>query len=283
MPHWPHTPRGWAPEARPENADERVATFSRLAAGPFSIGLRAYRSDFQQAPHAHDRAIIDFNLCGAGVGRYAGDERESRAGEVEPFAPGVAHSFRAGPRGIRTLHVSVARDDLEGDGARVDFERRGPDAAAALRAALALLDAARRPEDADPSHAETLAWGLFGTVFRARGSDDTNTRGVRRVIDLLHATTDRPLGLGELAREAGVHRGTLARRFLAATGTTPGAMHRRLRLAHAASLLARGETPAGAARAAGFADQPHLTRWLHRECAVTPDGFKAALGLKSRP
>jgi AraC-like DNA-binding protein len=287
---WPKTPVDWAPVPRPETGDDRALTFSRLRAGPFTVALRAYRSDFSQPVHAHDLALIDLNLAGGGVGRYGRGERESRAGEIEAFAPGVGHSFRSGPRGIRTLHFSVSREDLSaaaGDGLCGMEPCAGFDAASALRPALALLRAARRPADWDADRAEALGWALIGAVFARRGeaggvSSATPPVWVARALDLLHANLDRPVGLSELADACGVHRGTVARVFLACVGATPGAYHRRLRVAHAARLLARGDGAASVARGAGFADQAHLTRVFSECCAETPGGFVRAIGAVER-
>lgn len=286
MPHWPPTPPRWAPPPRPETSDDRSVTFARHRAGPFNIALRAYRSDFAQPEHEHPAAIIDLNLAGGGVGRCGVDQRESRPGELEAFAPGTPHCFRSGPVGIRTMHVSIAEHDLGAaqDGgvcalsASPHFNR-----AEALRHALALLQMARTPGAWDQQAAEAEAWGLFGVVFtrpthRAHANAAEPPAWLRRALDLLHATTDRGVPIAELASACTVHRGTLMRAFAQHLGTTPGAYHRALRTAHAAGELARGRAPAAAALDCGFADQPHLTRLFSRSLGLTPRAFVGAVG-----
>jgi AraC-like DNA-binding protein len=49
-----------------------------------------------------------------------------------------------------------------------------------------------------------------------------------------------------------------------------------LRLRSARRLLAAGVPAATAAAEAGFADQPHLTRWFRRYYGVTPAAYQAA-------
>ncbi|MFM9957370.1 MAG: helix-turn-helix domain-containing protein [Phycisphaerales bacterium] len=280
MPRWPLTPPRWAPTPFAETPDERVLTFARLRVGPFVIGLRAYRSDFHQPLHARDLAQVDFNLAGGGRGLYAGTDATSRPGDIEPYAPNIPHSFQSGPEGIRTMHLSIARAALPPEWrSRTDAprERHHFDEPAAIRAALALLNNARAPRDADAAHTEAVAWELFHTVF-APSTTERRTPTVRRAVELLHDTPSRTVGLAELASACDVHRGTLARVFRAHTGTTPGAYHRRLRTAHAVRLLALGVPAARAALDAGFADQPHLVRTLQSCCGTTPTRFTKQLG-----
>lgn len=279
----------WGLEPFMETDDPRSLTFARRRAGPFGVSVRAYRSDFVQEVHSHAHAVIDLNLVGGGRGVYGREERESRPGEVEGFAPGVPHTFRSGPRGIRTLHVSFVPSDLP-DELRAPVERwvggayRMP-GLESLRLGLGVLDAARGPGAWDAAHVEGLCWGLVGSVF---GASELGERGRRspvwigRVLEMIRATGDRPLGLAELADIAGVHRGSLARTFLAATGRTTGEYHREVRLQDAARRIADGEDAATVARATGFADQPHLCRLFHERVGRTPAAFARTLGVPTR-
>jgi AraC-like DNA-binding protein len=62
----------------------------------------------------------------------------------------------------------------------------------------------------------------------------------------------------------------------------PSDYQRQLRIRAARRLLAAGTAPAIAAAEAGFADQPHLTRWFRRYYGVTPAAFQAAITLPRR-
>src|SRR5215469_10708541 len=78
-----------------------------------------------------------------------------------------------------------------------------------------------------------------------------------------------------LEAETGVDRYTLARGFRACFGTSP---HRYLigrRLDRVKAEIARGISLAGAAYAAGFADQSHMTRHFKSRFGLTPGGYAA--------
>jgi AraC-like DNA-binding protein len=66
----------------------------------------------------------------------------------------------------------------------------------------------------------------------------------------------------------------LRRAFRARHGTSLHRYQRGLRLSRAAALLAQGHPPALAAAATGFADQSHLTRWLHATYGVSPGAWR---------
>lgn len=63
---------------------------------------------------------------------------------------------------------------------------------------------------------------------------------------------------------------TVRRRFLNATGLTQGVIRQIERAQHAAELLMRGVPILDVVDAAGYADQPHLTRALKRFMGQTP-------------
>jgi AraC-like DNA-binding protein len=63
---------------------------------------------------------------------------------------------------------------------------------------------------------------------------------------------------------------TVRRRFLNATGLTQGGIHQIRRAQQAAELLRRGVPIPDVVDAAGYADQPHLTRALRRFFGTTP-------------
>lgn len=95
------------------------------------------------------------------------------------------------------------------------------------------------------------------------------------VVELLRERTPDAPSLTELAAEAGVHPGHLARAFRRRFGLTACQYSRNLRLEWAASQLA-GESPlAEIALEAGFADQSHFTREFRRHFGVTPGRYRA--------
>jgi AraC-like DNA-binding protein len=92
----------------------------------------------------------------------------------------------------------------------------------------------------------------------------------------------RRADVGSLTSSLFLSERQLRRRFQAAVGLAPKALHRTLRfqgfLAVAQEAIARGRPPtsdglAGLAAGAGYADQPHLTRECLRLTGVTPRTF----------
>jgi AraC-like DNA-binding protein len=157
------------------------------------------------------------------------------------FAPGAAAAALGVPAGdLRDLRVTL--EDLWGPAGREAGARAGDDPAALL-AALA-----RRLREAAP---DPRVLAAARRLARAPGT---------RVPALADA-----LNLGERQ---------LRRRFTDGVGYGPKTFARIARFRAALALLQRGAAPAEAAYAAGYADQPHLTRELVALAGRTP----AALG-----
>ena len=99
----------------------------------------------------------------------------------------------------------------------------------------------------------------------------------RRAHELVHAFVTRPLTLGAIASEVGVHPATLARGFRRAYGCTIGELQRTLRLQHSMLELLEGRyTLAEVAHRAGFYDQSHFTNAFQRAYGTTPARYRAA-------
>lgn len=102
-----------------------------------------------------------------------------------------------------------------------------------------------------------------------------------RARDLLRdsAFSFGPRSVGEIARELGVHRVHLARRFRAAFGLSPGEYVRRCRLDRAQRMLVGSAAPlAEIAAAAGFADQSHFSNAFRRQFGASPRAFRRISG-----
>ena len=95
----------------------------------------------------------------------------------------------------------------------------------------------------------------------------------------MHARFREPLRLADVAREADVHPGHLARAFRQHFRMTLGSYVRTLRLEWVTTELLRSdESLASIALAAGFADQSHLTRAFKLYCGLTPQVYRRTRG-----
>jgi len=119
-----------------------------------------------------------------------------------------------------------------------------------------------------PPAAPTSAW--FGRTRWEVPTPETVDGFVARLVRdgvLIHD----PLVAAALRGEAnGRAPRTLERRVARATGLTRGTIRQIGRAGRAVEVLARGATPADAARHTGYADQAHLTRSLKRFVGQTP-------------
>jgi len=130
--------------------------------------------------------------------------------------------------------------------------------------------------------ATALTGGLLLTLASDRAGAARPATGTRarqlaeQARQLLAEHTN--LGLGDLARAAGVSAYHLSRTFRRVTGLTLSHYRIRLRLRRAMERLAAGERDlAGLAADLGFADQAHLTRALRAETGTTPGALRTLL------
>lgn len=140
-----------------------------------------------------------------------------------------------------------------------------------------------RMDAAAPLAIEGLLLEMLASAARER---DLRRRGsapawLARVRDLLHDDPAAHIGLGELAREVGVHPVTLARAFRRTYGCSVGEYVRRLRIVGAARRLeASDQSLAEIAMAAGFADQSHFSNVFKQQTGFSPSAFRR--GVRAR-
>lgn len=275
-----------APTLNPGDGVRSMLERSAVA-GPFLVTLKTYRHDFEQGSHAHDdRAGIDLVLGGGGWGRCAGHDLQSVPGSIEYYAPGVNHSFRAGPSGIRTMHVVWSASLAPAMGLASRNEDPDLDPARAGAPAMAILRelAAGTSDDCAALSIECACEELLGAIHRVPGRGEERPAWLSSVTSLLRDRWNDRVGLGELACAAGRHGSHVARSFSTSFRMTPGEYQRRVRLAHAARRLAAGGDGIAAIAAwAGFADQAHFTRAFAKHFGVTPARYRRTLRAERNP
>ncbi len=127
----------------------------------------------------------------------------------------------------------------------------------------------------DDARVAALEGVLLRVLKRGRGRLDAAVVAACRAVE----DTLGPLGVDALTREAGVGRRQFERRFRTAVGLSPGTAVRVQRFRRALVELRRpGATLAGAALAAGYYDQPHLTRDFRALAGTTPGRWRGARG-----
>jgi AraC family transcriptional regulator len=191
-----------------------------------------------------------------------------------PLGAGHSTAFGVKPTHVMTLYPTTEESALLFTGFLEERRRIAAPAAATVGRRLALELEAR-----DPS------WGLAveGLVLQllAMGEREASAKALRgtawvsTVVELLRDRTPCVPSLAELAAEAGVHPGHLARAFRQRFGVTVSQYSRNLRLEWAAAQLAGDSPLAVIAVEAGFADQSHFTREFRRHFGVTPGRYRA--------
>ena len=135
---------------------------------------------------------------------------------------------------------------------------------------LALYGAIARalPELLAETHAQLDALDLARPATRY----DTLCR-LNHARGLLHDIDDQAVPLAALARDCGMSRSQLLRRFQACFGATPASYHRRLRLERAAPELAAGRLScSAAAQRFGFAAGSSFSHAFRRTFGRAPRG-----------
>jgi AraC family transcriptional regulator len=145
--------------------------------------------------------------------------------------------------------------------------------AARLRARL--RDETLTPLDVGAGVAEIVA-----TLTRTTSTQETATAPpwLARARELIAASCESQLTIGDLARELDLHPVYLSRAFRARTGLGVGELAHRLRVQRAAALLLDPRSMlADVALRCGFADQSHFTRVFRSITGTTPCAFRAQL------
>ena len=247
-------------------------------AGDVVVTHKSYTHDFAQDWHEHEAGTIDFVLEGGGVGTYAGREIVSSPGTVEFFREGIRHRFRAFTGGIRSMHVVLPAEMIR------ELPQLRNTLLEELRHTRAhslagqVLRELHEPDDSSALQIESIVHELIDEVTRTASQLSPRAGWIGRARDMLHATVDQAVSLGEIADELGINRAHLARTFKAKLGMSVGAYHRRLRLEHAARMIAQYDEPlARIAQRSGFSDQAHMTRQFSAHFATTPARYRQDL------
>lgn len=254
------------------------ARYLRPAALPGVELLSARFVTHRYLPHAHEKLTLA--LIGRGAERFAhrGAQEVAAAGDIAVIAPGELHTGEAAREdgwAYRVLYVApqwlevaafrqpVFRDDVLAALLRGAHEALLTPGASALAQEVWLRRALERLTAA---HGEVRA-----PVVSTPAPD-----AVRAAREVLDACPEADLSLSALAARVGLSPAHLARAFRAAVGAAPHTYQMTARARRARELLDRGEPPAGAAQAAGFADQAHLSRVFKRVYGVPPGAYARA-------
>lgn len=255
---------------------------NRITTAPAYPGIERIQAQFcgnAFEPHRHDTYALGVTLAGVQTFTYRGERRFSLPGRVIILHPDEIHDGGAGTDdGLRYrmlyLEPSLLLQCLEGNATGLPFvsDPVVEDArlASLLLGALGQLD--RKLDD-------LFVDDFVGDVARGlarharvpiRPLGNVAWHQVNAAREYLEANAVRGVSSRELEAVTGLDRFALARHFRVAFATSP---HRYLlmrRLQKARMMIDEGEGLAGAAAAAGFADQSHFSRHFKKAYGMTP-------------
>ncbi|POX39176.1 AraC family transcriptional regulator [Streptomyces sp. Ru73] len=240
--------------------------------------------------HSHDGFTL--GAVSGGIEEIGLPEGTVRAGHgsVVMINPEVPHTARAGvaegwtyatlyPSAGLVAAIAAETTTLRGTPGFTETAVTDPHTARLIH------EVHRAAEEGDALAADSVLRVVVARLLRAYGGSlparTPRTAGALRAArarDILRERLAEPPSLEELAAQLGTGTFALLRAFKDAYGMPPHAWLTNARVRRARRLLESGSTPAEAAAAVGFADQPHLNRHFTRIVGVPPGAYRRERG-----
>ncbi|MFD0251720.1 AraC family transcriptional regulator [Streptomyces sp. NPDC127113] len=236
--------------------------------------------------HTHEHFVIAAIADGVEVFHHGGGDQYAGAGSLALVNPDTPHTGRAGvPEGWRYGAVYPAPELVAGIAAETTTLRGTPgfvrpvlDDPYAVELVHRVLRAA---DEGNALAADTLLRVAVTRLLRLNGGPlprrEVPTAGggvAARARAVLEERMAEPPSLERLAGELGTSPFALLRAFRDAYGMPPHTWLTDARVRRARRLLDTGTSPAEAAVAVGFTDQPHLNRHFARIVGVPPGAYQ---------
>lgn len=239
---------------------------------PVSLWARDLPADVSVGAHSHEWAQLTY--AHNGMVRVSADDS---SWIVPPqraiwIAPHVVHEVTMlEPARLSPLRVHASRDPFRGERCRV------VEVSSLLRELIAALEPGEQPRA--PERAALLGELILDELARAPSRPirvplpaDKRLRGLCQA--LIDAPGDNQT-LAGWARAVGASERTLARLFERELGMSFGQWRQQVRLAHGASLIARGLPLWQVAQQLGYASQSAFTAMFRKTFGSTPSAFFA--------
>nr|WP_240437065.1 AraC family transcriptional regulator [Streptomyces sporangiiformans] len=236
--------------------------------------------------HTHENFVIAAIADGVEVFHHGGADQYAGPGSLALVNPDTPHTGRAGgPEGWRYGAVYPSPDLVAEIAAETTAIRGTPGFTSPVLddpyAARLVHQVLRAADEGNALAADTLLRVAVTRLLRLNGGSlpqrAPRTAGARvaaRARALLEARMTEPPSLERLAADLGTSPFALLRAFRAAYGMPPHTWLTDARVRRARNLLDSGTTPAEAALAVGFTDQPHLNRHFTRIVGVPPGAYQ---------
>jgi AraC-like DNA-binding protein len=263
--------------------------WSRYYHDPGITGLEALHARFvghRYPRHAHDYSVIALVESGAASYWYRGAQHVAPAGHVFVVNPGEPHTGEpAKPEGYfyKTIYLRpdyLARVAEDVGGRRVLQFFRGSVYDDPRLATLFSRFHKRLADNAPKAACEALLLRALAHMI-TRYADPLVTGvsigrerpAVRKAVEYIESHFAENISLAELAALVSLSPYYFARAFERETGLPPHGYLENVRIRKAREFLDEGQSLAGAALAAGYSDQSHLTHRFKRFLGITPGQY----------
>jgi AraC-like DNA-binding protein len=236
--------------------------------------------------HTHENFVIAAIAEGVEVFHHRGADEYAGPGALALVNPDTAHTGRAGvPEGWRYGAVYPSPEVVAEIAAETTTIRGTPGFVSPVvddpYTVSLVHQVLRAADEGNALAADTLLRVVVTRLLRLNGGPlprrDIRTAGARiaaRARAVLEERMAEPPTLERLAAEFGTSPFALLRAFRDAYGMPPHTWLTDARVRQARRLLDAGSTPAEAAVAVGFTDQPHLNRHFTRIVGVPPGAYR---------
>jgi len=243
-------------------------------------GTAMFDADFHNfvfVPHVHETLMLGLILGGRKRFMRNGTQHDVELGELSVVNPGETHTGGVVGMDQHLRYTGVY------PGAALLAEAGLPPGAD-LRASVIDDDALRplflralSPDTPGNEAEEALFMALTGLAARHGKGPPRSQRAcpnaVARAVDYIRSDVSAELRLEAIADQARISPRHLIRSFRQTLCMTPQDYVRQARVQEAAARLRRGEGASGVAQAAGFTDQPHMTRAFRKVMGITPAAY----------
>ncbi|WP_060906236.1 AraC family transcriptional regulator, partial [Streptomyces scabiei] len=248
--------------------------------------LRARYVEKKFVRHTHEHFVIAAITDGVEVFHHGGADRYAGPGALALVNPDTPHTGRAGvPEGWRygavypspdvVAEIAAETTAIRGTPGFVNPVLQDPYAAGLVHQVLRAVD------EGNALAADTLLRVAVTRLLRLNGGPlpqrTVRTAGATvaaRARAVLEERMTDPPTLERLAADLGTSPFAILRAFRTAYGMPPHAWLTDARVRRARGLLDTGTSPAEAAVAVGFTDQPHLNRHFSRIVGVPPGAYQ---------
>ncbi|MFD9904934.1 AraC family transcriptional regulator [Streptomyces sp. NPDC059063] len=236
--------------------------------------------------HTHENYVMAAVTEGVDVFRHTGHDRHAGPGTIALINPDTPHTGRAGDsEGWRYGAVYPAPEVVAAIAAETTALRGTPGFVSPVfddpYAVTLVHQVLRAAEEGNALAADTFLRTAVTRLLRLNGGSlpqrtvrSAGERVAARARAVLAEHLTDPPSLERLATDLGVGPFALLRAFRDTYGMPPHAWLTDARVRRARHLLDAGVTPAEAAVAVGFTDQPHLNRHFARIVGVPPGAYQ---------